>query len=182
MKHPISIILLLFCIQLCKSQTDTIFINEKVFIPCKIMNVTLGTIEYSDSKNSAATVNVDQIKYYSVNGTRITGNYSREVSPVIKGTNDDLKAEINYMKKCLRRGHQEYNNGLVAATFGILVTSAGLVIKNDGNDTADVVIGLGSVVTFIGAVLMIDSHKWQNRAGLGISAKSNGVALSYQFK
>ena len=41
---------------------------------------------------------------------------------------------------------------------------------------------IGSALTVFGAILWIDAHKWQGRAGLGINNNANGVGVRYRFR
>jgi hypothetical protein len=182
MNRPIALAILHFGILLCRAQTDTIFVTEKITIPCKIINVTMVSIQYTDNENSHISIDLSQIKFYSVNGTRIDGAYTRLAVPNMIKDNSPLHADVEYMKKCLRRGHQQYINGLITGAFGVMMLGAGSVMKKEDEYPGDIITTFGGFMTFIGAVVILDSHKWQKRAGLGVTTKNNGVAVSYRFK
>ncbi len=84
------------------------------------------------------------------------------------------------LKKC----HKQWQNGLEVTGFGLGASIVGSYMVFNSNNIGDaskvgqIFIGLGGLTSFIGTIIMLDSHRYIGKAGL--SFNSNG--LVYKFK
>lgn len=99
---------------------------------------------------------------------------------VFKRTLEEMNTDVYIMRENLKRCHTQYTNGLGITVGGILVSGIGISVLIEKNNTTPVAVMcvVGGLLTIIGQIVMIDSHKYINKAGLGIS--NNGIV--YKFK
>jgi hypothetical protein len=93
-----------------------------------------------------------------------------------------MSQEIDYMKTCFTNYHKAYNQGAAVSVIGLtLATTSGILLANKTETKLEyAMLGLGGVTSAVGMIIIIDSHKWMGRAGLGITG--NGVGVRYIFK
>ena len=95
------------------------------------------------------------------------------------------KLELNndIIQKNLYKAHKQYRDGLGMTIFGIGATIMGSSmsindIKSKGNgDVGFIIGGTGVLMLIIGNIIMIDSHKYIGRAGLGLN--KNGITYTF---
>jgi len=92
---------------------------------------------------------------------------------------------INRMSLYLDYCDGRYRTGTTMAMSGVGITGAGLLINSLGNGEGNsnsnapiIVSGLGGLLTLIGGILIVDSHKWIGRAG---RVKVDSNAITYKF-
>lgn len=88
-----------------------------------------------------------------------------------------IQDEFIYMRKCLKKAHKQYSDGLVISLTG-LTMAAGFSLYKDPNKRVFFTY-LGSGLMLTGSIIMIDSNKWLGRAGIGIGG--SGVNVKYVF-
>lgn len=108
-----------------------------------------------------------------------------------------IEANVNHINTNLIKCHEQWRDGLGITVFGIGVSTLGVVIINQNynnytsgshnikpsnyknNENVGLIItGVGGLTSLIGTIIMLDSHKYIGKAGLGI----NGNAITYRFK
>lgn len=98
----------------------------------------------------------------------------------------NVQAEsINRMSLYLDYCDGRYRTGSIMAISGVGITGAGLLINSLGNGEGNsnsnapiIVSGIGGLLTLIGGILIVDSHKWIGRAG---RVKVDKNSISYKF-
>jgi len=103
---------------------------------------------------------------------------------IINALNKQAEA-INRISLYLDYCDGRYRTGTIMAMSGLGITGAGLLINSLGNGEGNsnsnapiVVSGMGGLLTVIGGILIIDSHKWIGRAG---RVKVDKNSISYKF-
>ncbi len=99
----------------------------------------------------------------------------------------EVNANMQIMQLNLIKCHKQWNIGLTATVFGMgSVVIGGIITISDNidpshdksNKTGLIFSGVGGLIMLVGEVIMLDSHKYINKAGLGLSNKG----LVYRFK
>lgn len=124
---------------------------------------------------------------FSVNGQVDTSINSR-----IKVIENQTLTMQNNLNKC----HKQWVDGLGINIFGLGVSALGVVIVNQNynnysansgnikpsnyknNENVGLIItGVGGLAMLVGTIIMIDSHKYIGKAGLGID--NNGIVYKF---
>jgi hypothetical protein len=180
-----SLLLLLFLsIYFLGAQNDTIFRKEGSSISTRITLVTEQSIYYLLSTGDGAEIDLNEVRMYSQSGIRYDPQLVSSQIQKSKTTVDTvyISKELYYLKHCLRKGHVEFLNGTATMCFGITFTSFGTYLAVNEQSGAAPLLVIGSVLSTIGTIIMIDSHKWFGRAGQGVNGKGNEKAIYYKFK
>ena len=161
---------------LISQKNDTICSSATGVFACKITLVNDQNIFYDQE-----FVSLDKVLWYSRSGVRTFLKNEKKVDYV------DIGAEINYMRMCLRKNHNEWKSGVICQVFGTGVAAAGaaLISTTEVNSTSDLgtQIGIaGGLLALVGQIIVLDSHKWIGRAGAGVSLNQNGIGVLYRFK
>lgn len=167
----------------CSSQTDTIFKKDKSTLVCNITFVNNHSIFYNEKKDPGKFIELKLVSLYSQNGKRTDPSRPENKIMFPPQTIDTISAgmELDYMKSCFRRHSHEYYTGVITAVSGFALSVAGAGISGNNSDAGMVIAGIGGIVTLVGDIIMIDSHKWIRKAGLGINGKGNSVGIYYRF-
>ena len=103
----------------------------------------------------------------------------------INGRLKRLELNNEVIQNNLIRCHKKWTKGLNISGVGFMVTVFGgytvMNYNNNSNSTTNiglVITGTGGLLSIIGSLIMIDSHKYIGRSGIGIG--SNGI--TYNFK
>jgi hypothetical protein len=86
---------------------------------------------------------------------------------------DGLEANQIHIQKNLTKSHKQHQLGTRILIGGAAISALGLVIYNDSKEDAfgepekkdPTIMVIGSLISGIGAVIQIDSHKWIGKAG-----------------
>ncbi len=166
-------VLLLLLTSACFSQNDTIVKKNSKSITCTITLVNEGAVFYKDKKDNGDQVLISDVAYYSQSGKR---TYVNNIANM-RTDSVLISDELNYLKRCLVKSHQEYCAGIGVIGLGIAGTvGVGLADIEDKN----ILLLFTSGISLVGTIIVIDSHKWFKRAGLGIN--KNGIGVKYIFK
>ena len=84
-----------------------------------------------------------------------------------------ISDELTYIRNNLNNCHKEYRTGLIFIGVGIGVGTIGALTHTS------VISIIGGVSGLVGTIIMIDSHKWIGRIGIGVAG--NGVNVKYVF-
>jgi hypothetical protein len=78
-----------------------------------------------------------------------------------------LKSSIIYTRNNLEKAHKEFTTGWIISAGGIAVSIAGTSISSDASQgsSTNALVYIGSFITLIGMITIIDSHKFVGRAG-----------------
>lgn len=93
---------------------------------------------------------------------------------------EQLSDAVIHMRDNLDKSHHQFREGLYFTIGGLIVTGGGIMLQypkkmDSGNF---VLISLGGVLTTLGTVFMIDSHKFIGRAGRW---NFNGNSITINF-
>lgn len=167
----------------CYSQTDTIFKKDKSILVCSITFVNNHSIFYTEKKDPGKHIDLKLVSLYSQNGKRTDASKPENKIMFPSPALDTISAgmELDYMKSCFRKHSHEYYTGVITAVSGFALSATGVGISGNNADAGMVIAGIGGIVTLVGGIIMIDSHKWIRKAGLGINGKGNSVGIYYRF-
>lgn len=180
-RNPIKKLALVFLFPVLSfAQTDTIFKKDKNKIICTITFVNNDNIFFTEKKDPGKLMDVRKVSFYSLNGKRIDPSQSKILFPQVLDT-ISVALELDYMKYCFRSFSKQYNSGVITLLAGFAVSGAGITISGTDKNAGMAVVGIGSIVSLVGGIIMIDSHKWIRRAGFGINGKGNSVSIYYTF-
>ena len=175
-------------------ESDTIFKKDGKQIVCQITKTDPQYIYFNIGKLKGRYIHKEIVASFSMNGKREAvvltqaENQSRQstwsVQPALAGQKDtvDVSRELDFMKLCLRKCHREFVSGLICMGGSVVMNSIGGALLQDSPDAGKTFLVIGTASAIAGIILMIDSHKWINRAGLGIYGRSNEVGAYYRFK
>lgn len=162
------------------AQEDAIVLKNGQTINCTIIekqdsslriNLNGATLEFGLSRIEYYKMNYI---WYNVDGTKrqdLNAAYSpvhAEQEKIIK-----LQDQVDYMRGQLTISHNIFVAGVVIDVLGTLALFGGLSL----NESYITYAGAGALT--IGNVLMLSSHHWIGKAGIGIGGK--GVKVKYIF-
>lgn len=170
------------------SQTDTIFRKDGKKTICTITVINQKTIYYKIKGEDIEEIDLSKVAHFTQLGkTQQAVNIQKKflmLSDTSKLIQDSVLVsnELEFMKNCFKKHHQEHNIGGLTTLFGIGISVAGIVVGTYPKqaDAARALFVVGGVISLIGQITMFDSHKWIGRAGLGING--NGLSVRYVFK
>ncbi len=180
MKKLLVLILFPFCYH---AQTDTIFKKDKKQIICSITFINNNSIFYTERKDPGKYIDLGLVSIYSLNGKRTDPSKpeNKIIFPVQTPDTISVALELDYMKTCFRNHGRQYYTGVITVLSGFAVTGGGTALSLTNTNAGAAIAGIGAVVTLVGTIIMVDSHKWIRRAGLGINGKGNSVGIYYRF-
>jgi hypothetical protein len=161
---------------LISQKNDTICSSATGVFACKITLINDQNIFYDQE-----FVSLDKVLWYSRSGVRTFLKNEKKVDYV------DIGAEINYMRMCLRKNHNEWKAGTLCQVFGTFIAASGVFliqtaeVKSTSDQGTQFTI-VGGLLALVGQIIVLDSHKWINRAGAGVSLNENGIGVLYRFK
>lgn len=167
------------------SQNDTIFTKEGKVIVGQITLINDQNVFYMNKKGYEETVHLSKTNYYVKGGIKSIVNYvdnSNQITILNSTDTVNLTQEINYMRNCLLKSYNQFKIGAISFCSGIAVSGIGVALISKQSQLSLPLYGLGGLVSIIGAAIMIDSHKWIGKAGLGMSGKGDSVTIYYRFK
>lgn len=138
-----------------------------------------------NKKGYEEIVHLSKTNYYVKGGIKSIVNYvdnSNQINVLSATDTVNLTQEIDYMKNCFRKSQAQFNSGSYCVYTGIGLGGIGVLLSANKEPVALPLIGVGGVLSLIGTILMIDSHKWIGKAGLGINGKGNTISVYYRFK
>ena len=91
----------------------------------------------------------------------------------LESNNDLIKTNLTKCHKQWTTGLGVVGSGFIVSGFGILISSTNGVYKSSYNSVSNpkdgaYIIGAGGLISLIGSIIMIDSHKYIGRTGLNI--------------
>lgn len=183
MKCLFTIVMLIPFVARLQAQQDTIFRVSGPAIVCTITHIEAEYIYFDVYKSKDRYIHKENVLYYSVNGKRENALVPMAYQP--GGSLKDtviLSQELDFMKQCLRKCHKEYIIGLSAIGGAALLNVTGGLLLEGSAEVGITMIFLGVVSFIAGEYMMIDSHKWINRAGLGLTGRGGQVGVYYRLK
>ena len=188
MKKSILIISLFITFSLEGFCQDYVIKNNNDTILCKIIKMDKDKIYYSATDGEKYFNYFLDVKSYMYKGTLTNINSNnKENKPDILSkftitgsgtTNDSLKMfylrlkqledQTEFIKLNLKYSHKEFRTGTVITVLGIGLNVFGLwtlTSKNDSQKSGPGLIIGGGVLTFVGGLFMIDSHRFIGNAG-----------------
>jgi len=105
-------------------------------------------------------------------------------SKIVTALQEQARA-INRMSTYLDYCDSEYRTGTILTMSGIAAGSAGLLFEGLGNGQGNensnapvIVAGIGGLLTLIGTIVIVDSHKWIGRAGR-VRLDANKIVIDF---
>lgn len=100
---------------------------------------------------------------------------------------DSLKTEITktqneliYVQANLSKFQKQYRTGTIITFVGGAVATGGLITTiNTETTNYQYLLVIGGIISTIGFIMQIDSHKWIGKAGIGIT--ENGLTIKYDL-
>lgn len=173
MRFPIALLLLLKCFT-AGAQLDTIHTITGIKIACKIIDISDSALRYRPVGGWRQTIPLRQLSSYTYKRERYTlrdGSTSQKPEPLntaVQTTQPDktaeLQAQVGHMQACLRKSHEEFRTGLILVGASMVLSFAVSQLNQD-SPTGRAGIYVTSALGITGLIMMIDSHKWINRAG-----------------
>jgi hypothetical protein len=158
---------------------DTIVLTSNDTLICDINSVTDSTILYK-FKGYNKTADLESIKYYSYSKEKLAKKLAKtekenlaieKRNSIIEGFVIDttlsleynlvrMSSEINNINLRLDIHHQQFKTGFTVSLVGAAVSTIGFAVFKKNVDAGATLLTLGSVTTFVGGAIMIDSDKW----------------------
>lgn len=99
-----------------------------------------------------------------------------------------LETNVTQINTNLFKCHKQWGNGLKVVIGGVAVSGLGFAIVNQSlNNTTNkdgsaglIVMGAGGLMTLVGTIIMLDSHKHLDIGRTGLNISPNGII--YRFK
>ncbi len=182
------LIFLLFPL-LAHAQMDTIYLKSGKFMIGTIGNVTSSTIFFRNHMDIKDNIKLSKVSKYVITKkipkVKISIVDDSLLSKSLVPTEYNIKEELDYMKECFRKCHNNYSIGVGISIVGLLVAASGISIDakkatiNDSNSNIGIYMiysGLG--LSLIGSLTVMNSHKWIGRAGIN----ANGIGVNIKRK
>lgn len=177
MKNILLIIAVLFCISANaqKILKDTIYFNNGVVLPCKIIFTSAEKIQYSLLTDFVITNNMDEISYYI---------QSKNI-PKSSMLTSDNSPNYKYCGDYLKRASRRMLTG-IAINFGaVAVTLIGLNVATDYQSVYIVsgAISVAGIGLFIAGITDLKNAGWilNPTSNLMVSTTGNGLTLAWKF-
>lgn len=163
------------------SQSDTIFIKSGS-VACTITFVNNDNIFYYVGDNSKDIVRIPltSVMAYVKDGVKVIPEAKPALSISEPGTIKEISIteDFLFIKECLRKHSKQYYTGFAFVMLGYASAGAGVALyEKEPKYAKPLVIG-GAVVSLIGHIVMVNSHKWFKRAAFGI----NGTEVKVKYR